>query len=155
MRIHEKLAVLLLMSIAGLIACSSDADLSLSDTQESREPWAEFAVVTVAEYYRRNPEIAVRTDSEGAFSADVAAGVYTLTLYLQGNAILGRRVEVTPPNAVDVGILQALVATSGRIIDDENRPVAGADITVAPNGSIDYVRRTLYQRARAGQVDSV
>lgn len=59
MRIHEKLAVLLLMSIAGLIACSSDADLSLSDTQETREPWAEFAVVTVAEYYRRNPEIAV------------------------------------------------------------------------------------------------
>ena len=58
MRIHAKFAALLLMSIAGLTACGQvDGDSAV--TEEAREPWAEFAATSVAEYYRRRPERAV------------------------------------------------------------------------------------------------
>ncbi len=56
MRTYVRVAVLLALSIGGLVACSQTDD---SVVEAAKEPWAEFAANAVAEYYRRNPESAV------------------------------------------------------------------------------------------------
>lgn len=57
MRSYAGVAVLLLSLILALGACSQSDESAVTDV--ARAPWAEFATATVAEYYRRNPEVAV------------------------------------------------------------------------------------------------
>ncbi len=59
MTIYARYAALLLLSFTGLFACSRDETGPATVTDTARPPWAEFATQTVAEYYRRNPEVAV------------------------------------------------------------------------------------------------
>ena len=48
---------MLLLSITGFSACSQSEDSTVAEVVKA--PWADFAASTVAEYYHRNPEIAV------------------------------------------------------------------------------------------------
>ncbi len=59
MTIYARYAALLLLSITGLFACGQDQTGPATATDTARPPWAQFATMTVAEYYRRNPEVAV------------------------------------------------------------------------------------------------
>ena len=52
-----RVAVLLLLSIGGLVACNQTEESKVVEAEKA--PWAEFAANAVAEYYRRNPESAV------------------------------------------------------------------------------------------------
>jgi hypothetical protein len=59
MTIYTRYAALLLLSITGLFACGQDQAGPATVTDTARPPWAEFATMAVAEYYRHRPERAV------------------------------------------------------------------------------------------------
>ena len=59
MTIYARYAALLLLSITGLFACGQDQTGPATVTDTARAPWAEFATMAVAEYYRHRPERAV------------------------------------------------------------------------------------------------
>lgn len=55
-----RFSALLLFSAAVLTACGQVEEDSVALSEAANVPWAEFAATTVAEYYRHNPERAVR-----------------------------------------------------------------------------------------------